>query len=596
LPGEQPESLFPDPKAPPPAPGDVATAGIARVVTDVSGIDKEFDYLIPARDEGRVEVGTEVRLPFGPRRVGGWVIGRPDRPQEGITLRPLAKVRGYGPSPDVVDLVAWAAWRWAGRRSAFLRTASAGSAVASLPVPGPVRCPTRPPSTPVAVPRGGGPHLIELAPAGDPTTFVAEVAQQGPTLVVVPSVHRAAVLAARLARAGASVALLPQDWASARAGGAGVVIGSRAAAFGPCPDPAAVVVLDAHDEGLSAEGAPTWSAVGVAVERAGRRGIPLYALTPAPTLELLNLGALLRQERGARLAGWAITEVIDRRDDDPRSGLWSDRLVAALRAPGRVALILNRTGRVRLLACGSCGELTRCEICGAAVASPTPGLLHCDRCGTNRPTVCTRCSSTRVRNLRIGVSRAREELASLAGRKVGEVTAATGELPEAEVLVGTEALLHRLDPRSGVTTVGFVDFDQELLAPRVRASAEALALLALASRVVRGRTGRVMVQTRQPDHPVVRAAVSADPLLALEGQEPIRRSLQLPPFVSVALVRGDAAAAWVGGLRGVDVSGPDPSGAWMVKAADPASLCDALAAHPRPATGGLRVAVDPARV
>ena len=87
------------------------------------------------------------------------------------------------------------------------------------------------------------------------------------------------------------------------------------------------------------------------------------------------------------------------------------------------------------------------------------------------------------------MTRAREELEALAGRPVGEVTAATGRLPDADVLVGTEAVLHRLSPADGFGAVAFVDFDQELLAPRVRAGEEALALLAHASRLVGGRPG-----------------------------------------------------------------------------------------------------------
>jgi hypothetical protein len=104
-----------------------------------------------------------------------------------------------------------------------------------------------------------------------------------------------------------------------------------------------------------------------------------------------------------------------------------------------------------------------------------------------------------------------------------------------------------------------------------------------------------VVQTRLPDHPVVRAAVHADPDLAGEGQDELRRTLRLPPYTAVALVHGDAAGEWVARLVGVEVLGPDPAGRWMVKAPDHGVLCDALAAVPRPAAGTLRVAVDPPR-
>ena len=573
---------------------------VVRVLTDVAGIDKEFDYLAPPAIAAGLQIGAEVRIPLGGRRVGGWVIGFPEAAPAGVVLRPIAKVRGLGPDDEMVDLAGWAAWRWAGKRAWFLKTASADHAVPGLPAPsGRGRAPAPPVRTPLALPSEPGVHVLRLAPAADPTPLVAAAAQRGPILVVVPSAARAAVLAGRLRRAGGDVALLPDDWPRARAGQATVVVGARAAAWAPVPQLAAAVVLDAHDEGLTSEGAPTWSAVTVLAERAARRGIPLYAVTSCPTLELLSLGPLVTGDRGAEQAGWALTEVVDRRADDPRLGLWSERLVRLVRdaAPGaRVACILNRTGRLRLLACASCGDLARCEICDAAVTSPDPGVLHCPRCGHDRPSVCAACGSTRLKALRIGTTRAREDLERLAGRPVGEVSSTTSEQSDADVVVGTEALLRRLDPSSGLAAVAFVDFDQELLAPRVRAADEALALLAHASRLVRGRTGRVLVQTRLPDHPVVAAATRADPGLALEGQEDLRRALRLPPFGSVALVHGDAAAEWVAGLAGVEVAGPDRDGRWMIRATDATTLCDALAARPRPASGTLRIAVEPARL
>ncbi|MDE3206621.1 MAG: hypothetical protein KGQ66_20630 [Acidobacteriota bacterium] len=611
---------------------------IARVVTDVAGMDKDFDYLVPDAVAHAVSVGTEVRVPLHGRRVGGWVVDLPDAPAAGVNLRPLAKVRGHGPEPEIVALASWAAWRWAGKRSSFLKTASPDHAHPVLAPPRrPPRPPVPPPRTPVELPVGPGVHVLRLAPAADPTPLVAAAAQGGPLLVVVPTAARAAVLAGRLRRAGGDVALLPGDWGRARAGGASVVIGARSAAWGPCPGLRAALVLDAHDEALVAEGAPTWCAVTVLAERARRAGVPLLAVTPCPTPELAALGPVVTGDRGAELAGWATVEVVDRRDDDPRLGLWSERLVHLVRSAtpdARVAVVLNRSGRVRLLSCGSCGELARCEICGGATTSPEPGLLHCPRCGHDRPSVCPRCGSVRFKALRIGVARAAEELASLVGRPVGEITAssdsatsesgttdpvatgpvATGPVATgparrtasmgaagggtggADVVIGTEALLRRLDPTSGLAAVAFVDFDQELLAPRVRATDEALALVALAARLVRGRVGRVVLQTRLPEHPAVRAAAAADPALALAGQDDLRRALRLPPWVAVAQVHGDAAADWVAALEGVEVSGPDRSGRYLVRGSGPDALCAALAGPPRPPGVTLRVAVDPARL
>ncbi|HUJ64424.1 MAG TPA: hypothetical protein VLX59_02735, partial [Acidimicrobiales bacterium] len=225
---------------------------VARVLPDVAGIDKEFDYLVPNGKDGSIEVGSQVRVDLSGRRVGGWVTALGIEPAPGLALRPIAKLRGFGPDADTLDLADWAAWRWAGRRRSLLLTASPGFAVPRLP-PAALRTPARPDPTEVTSGLDGievdRPVLLRLPPASDPTSVVAELSQRGPTLVIVPTLARATVLAGRLRRAGGGVALMPDDWGQARSGAA-VVIGTRAASWAPCPGLAAAVVLDGHDESL----------------------------------------------------------------------------------------------------------------------------------------------------------------------------------------------------------------------------------------------------------------------------------------------------------------------------------------------------------
>src|SRR5205814_4107785 len=111
-------------------------------------------------------------------------------------------------------------------------------------------------------------------------------------------------------------------------------------------------------------------------------------------------------------------EVVDRRKEAPGLGLYSERLVRVLREAGRVVCVLNRKGRARLLSCAACGELARCERCDAAVEQTTEGMLRCGRCGAERPVVCLACGATRLKVVRVGLSRAREDLARLSWRPV----------------------------------------------------------------------------------------------------------------------------------------------------------------------------------
>jgi primosomal protein N' (replication factor Y) len=576
----------------------VAAAGgkrVVRVLPDVPAIDKAFDYLVPEPWEREVRVGTMVRIQLHGRRVGGWVMEDDVSPPAGVSLKPLAKVTGWGPSAEIIELAGWAATRWAGRRASLLKTASPSMAVRGLPQPS-LRTP--PPgdvdgTIADALGAPGGRAVLRLPPADDVLPVVLAAARRGRALVVSPSAVQSTVVAEGLRRLGVGVAVVPRDWAQAAAG-ARVVIGARAAAWAPCLDLAAVVVLDGHDEGLQQEQAPTWNAWVVAAERAGRAGVPCVIVSPCPTLELLAWGPVVAPSRTAERTGWAALEIVDRRRDDPHTGLYSPRLVGLIRDGGQVVCVLNRKGRARLLACAACGSLARCEVCGAAVGmAGEPGTLSCARCGTTRPTVCLECGSTRLKMLRVGVSRVREELEALTGRPVGEVTAETGPLPTAAVLVGTEAVLHRAGPVDGVA---FLDFDQELLAPRFRAAEEALALLARASRLVGGRRrgGRVLVQTRVPAHEALVAALTADPGRLSVSEAGVRAALRLPPESAVALVSGEAAPAFVASLSGVEVMGPDRD-RWLIKAADHEALSAALTAVSRP-PGRLRIEVDPLRM
>jgi primosomal protein N' (replication factor Y) (superfamily II helicase) len=612
-------------------PGDEEASRVVRVLCDVPALRKSFDYLAPPAPAPVPEVGTEVRVLLHGRRVRGWVVAAGVVPPTGVALRPLIAVRGWGPPPAVVELASWAAWRWAGPVSSFLATASSPTVLrtsSSLgPPPGTLRArrasDESPPSdiSPEVVDEafGGGTAVVRIAPATDAFDVVVAATRRlanrtrpdAGVLVLAPSHGDATAVARRLRRFALPVALLPDDWGSARAGGI-VAVGTRSAAWAPLPALASAVVLGAHDEVYQEERSPTWNAWAVVSERARRDGAPCVLVSACPTLDLLEAGRLVTTSRQAERVGWPPVEVVDRRSDDPRQGLFSEPFVTLARwgvaEPGRrVVCVLNRTGRVRTSACASCRELVRCARCAGAVeqCDGTPSVLRCRRCGEERPVVCAHCGATRLRALRIGVSKAREELQALLRSPVAEVTGASRDhdLAAAQVVVGTEAVLHRVERADAVT---FLDFDSELLAPRIRADEEALGLLARAARVVGGApggstsraAGRILVQTRQPDHPVLLAALWADPGRLTAGEAEIRRSVGLPPFGALALLSGPEAPAYARALgavapAGVSV-GEQADGTWAVRAGGPDQLSDLLAAVVRPA-GRLRVAVDPLR-
>jgi primosomal protein N' (replication factor Y) len=223
--------------------------------------------------------------------------------------------------------------------------------------------------------------------------------------------------------------------------------------------------------------------------------------------------------------------------------------------------------------------------------------------------ICQVCGSTALRPLRLGVVRLRQHLAALVPRaNVIAVESGSAPLPEFDVAVGTEAVLHRArdDGNRPIGLVAFLDFDQELLAPRYRAAEQALWLLVRAARRVGPRAGRgvVLIQTRFPDDPVVRSARGGDPAPVIETEVARRRALGFPPFGGLAELSGDASAveaacAELARAAGrITVLGP-AQGRALVRAPTIADLCDVLAASDLStarAFGRLRVEVEPLRV
>jgi primosomal protein N' (replication factor Y) len=533
-----------------------------------------------------------------------------------------------------VELAEWAAWRWAGPASFFLRIASPATIVRNLPV----APPPPPPAPDAAVPRRAdldlaetGVTVVRQPPLTDPIALVLSVveddavrARGGSVLVLVPSAGWAERLTSRLERRGWPTA---RTWEQARAGWP-VVVGSRAGAWAPVPRLAAVVLLDAHDAAYREESAPTYSAVDVLIERASREGVPCVLASPVPPVALAARPDLrtVAPSRPEERAGWPVLERVDRRGADPRSGIFSEEFVrlarSALDEPearqrGPLVCVYNRTGGARLLACRHCGELACCARCGAAVTQPRgEEILRCPRCDETRPVVCASCGRLRMKTLRAGVSRLREELAALLGAEVGEVAGpqAAGPaspVPATPVLIGTEAVLHRVR-RAGA--VAFLDIDLHLLAPRLSATEETLALFVRAARLVAARgTGapwaRMQAQTRVPEHPLLQAVALGEPTQVLAEEGAIRRTSALPPYAALALVSGALASVYAEalGLELQVAAGAEPSGAgpsvtlsplgderFLLRADSHEPLCDLLEQTPRPSGRGLRVEVDPA--
>ncbi|MFM8906138.1 MAG: hypothetical protein ACKOIZ_00760, partial [Actinomycetota bacterium] len=220
---------------------------IARVVVDVTGVDKPFDYLIPDALVAQAVVGARVRVPLHRREVPGWVMSVLDAPDSDVDadrLLPITKVTSIGPSAEIVELAEWAAQRWASRRRPFFVSASPEKRIPRLVAPRRTTSPTA--IEPILGGEGG---LVRVGPASTAMHVVESAMAFGPVLVIVPTIARARRVAAECRRRGKTTAWYPDDWASA-ASGVDVVVGARSAVWASVPQLSAIVVIDEHDDTL----------------------------------------------------------------------------------------------------------------------------------------------------------------------------------------------------------------------------------------------------------------------------------------------------------------------------------------------------------
>ena len=585
---------------------------VIRVLVDEPAIDKTFDYLLPDALAGAVGVrlGTMVRVPLHGRRVGAWVVGlnvEPAVPKDDLLA--VTRVSSAGPPRELLSLAKWAAWRWWGRPATFLAIASpkrAVSVVGTGPAVGLIGLP--PSAVGPALSEAlrdvlavSAPSCVRLAPATDPFPLLIEAARAAGDrglLVLTPQVATAHDLVRRFRRLGVAVAFAPDDWDRAAIPGT-VVVGARTAAWAPMTDFGAAVVLDEHDEAYQDERAPTWNARDVVVERSRRVGAPclLVSSVPSPHALAHAEGRVAADDRRGERAGWPVIALLDRSNEEPgRVPIVAPALTAVLRSDSRVVCLLNRSGRAKLLDCRSCGALSECERCGSAMQQRTEALeLVCGRCESTAPVACRSCGGGRLRHLRPGTARLRDDLEALAQRPVLEVVSGSSSTDDAGVLVGTETVLHTAGRADVVVAL---DIDGELLAPRMRSADAVVALVIRCARLV-GTNGRVVLVTRQPEHPVLRALSLADAAGLSTLLVASLASLGYAPPMAVARVSGVGAHAVAEALESASADGGltrlGPSeGPFVVRAASTSAMADAFADVARP-PGRVRVEVDPVR-
>ena len=563
---------------------------------------------------GVLAVGDRVRIVLHGRSVSAWVAstGQSEDDFSDIDvsrLLSIVKIQGRGPDADLVQLFADVRRRWQGRIRSLFVSATPANLVQTFPTTRNAKDRSVFESgadlSVAACVKSGLNALVRRGPTISPLATVLGAAINGPTLVVIPTITRARLLASALKRQGLSVALLPDDWANA-AGGVDVAIGARSAVFARVPNLRAIVVIDEHDDSLQEERTPTWHARDVAIMRAKQQQISCILSSPIPSVTAAHWAQdqqLIADEQ-RESTEWPTIQIVDRSvDDDWPNSLVSSALVVEIRDHSRrVALVYNAKGRAKLVACAACKSLGRCSACNGAMIITSETMFECGRCKVSRPQVCLACGGGKFAVLKPGISRLREEIALAAGRKIEDVVEISSQSKDAVdtskmLFIGTESLLHRL---KDVDSVVFLDIDQELSAPRYRASEITSTLLIGAARLVSrsSKDGRVLVQTFNAQHPLLKAVFDKNIDSYIASETASRQAMHMPPFSCLAQVSGVAAPEVVASIEnqfGISVSADD-HGTYLIRSDTWQHLSSALDGMNLSKSARYKLVVDPPRV
>ncbi|MGD0764435.1 MAG: primosomal protein N' [Roseiarcus sp.] len=354
-------------------------------------------------------------------------------------------------------------------------------------------------------------------------------------------------------------------WSAVASGEARVVVGARSALFLPFADLGLIVVDEEHEGAYKQEDGVIYHARDMAVVRGRLEGAPVVLASATPSLETrvnAEQGRYGWLKLAARFGERALPDLaaIDLRREGPPRGRWlAPRLVAGIEAglaSGEQSLLfLNRRGYAPLTLCRACGHRFQCPNCAAwLVEHRFRKALVCHHCGhvEMRPDVCPQCQEAdSLAACGPGVERLAEEVAALfpgaraltlSSDFAGGLERLRAQLDAAargeyDIVIGTQ-LVAKGHNFPLLTLVGVVDADVGLANGDPRAAERTFQMLRQATgRAGRGdKVGRAMLQTWQPEHPVIAALLSGDAERFYAEEAEQRRRGGLPPFGRLAAI------------------------------------------------------------
>ena len=355
------------------------------------------------------------------------------------------------------------------------------------------------------------------------------------------------------------------QWQMIQDGGADIVVGTRSAIFSPLENIGLVIIDEEQEHTYRSESAPRYSAHEVARQRAAENGALLLLASATPSTESYfaaqkgrtQLVRLTKRYGGNPLPS---VQIVDMRAElasgNPReiSLALEDAIRRNLEAHKQTILLLNRRGYQTVAQCEDCREVLKCPKCSVPmVYHKASHKLLCHYCGSQMdppPKNCPACGG-KLQYRGFGTQKAEEELAKLfpearilrmdqdstAAKDAHEKLLARFANHEYDIMVGTQMVAKGLDFED-VTLVGVLGIDSLLFAQGFRAYETVFSLI---TQVV-GRSGRAkdpgfaIIQTTDPDNPVLNLAAAQDYDAFFEQEIAYRRLGLYPPFCGLCVI------------------------------------------------------------
>ena len=355
------------------------------------------------------------------------------------------------------------------------------------------------------------------------------------------------------------------QWQMIQDGGADIVVGTRSAIFSPLENIGLVIIDEEQEHTYRSESAPRYSAHEVARQRAAENGALLLLASATPSTESYyaaqhgrtQLVRLTKRYGGNPLPK---VQIVDMRAElasgNPReiSLAMEDAIRHNLEADKQTILLLNRRGYQTVAQCEDCREVLKCQKCSVPmVYHKSAHKLLCHYCGSQLdppPARCPACGG-KLQYRGFGTQKAEEELAKLfpearilrmdqdttAAKDAHEKLLAKFARHEYDIMVGTQMVAKGLDFED-VTLVGVLGIDSLLFAQGFRAYETVFSLV---TQVV-GRSGRAkdpgfaIIQTTDPDNPVLNLAAAQDYDAFFEQEIAYRKLGLYPPFCGLCVV------------------------------------------------------------